>query len=383
MTTMQNDTHVPTKRIRVIDFGRGLAVFLMIFVHTLWIYADGETQSNSTLGHVVHFIGKGAAAFLLAMGASMMLSRRRTLVDDLRRAVVILCFGYMMNVLKFIVPISVFRSMPENFIEAYGWKSPLDGHQLLHLALTGDILQLAGVSLILLAFVRRFVRNKYVVLVLAFGVLAVASEVRGFRPGVAGLDYVADLFFADHYHVYFPIVPWISFILFGMFFGMQLRETNFDEVALARVGLPIGLLALVAGAGLCWMDFEYHFGNFFHLGPGGVIYLLGINLALLWVVQKLVVGRKGNRFTRFLDFCSERVTTMYVIQWTLICWGMGLIGFQTLNAWQTAALMPVVLLATILVQLALDKVLKRRAGRRAAARSSSADADGRPAGSTA
>jgi len=48
----------------------------------------------------------------------------------------------------FLVPIAVFGTMPEAFIAAYGWSSPLGAAELGSLVLTGDILQMAGVSLL-------------------------------------------------------------------------------------------------------------------------------------------------------------------------------------------------------------------------------------------
>lgn len=341
-------------RVLAIDFGRGLAVILMVFVHTLWMYANPEVQGESWLGHVVHFLGKGTAAFLLCMGVSMMLSRRQDLAGDVQRGLLILAFGFFMNFMKFVVPIAGFGTMPESFIEAYGWQSPLEFEQLRYLVLTGDILQLAGLSLLLLAFVRRFVTNKYVVLGLAIAVMAISREVSGYRPGIPGLDYVADLFFADNYHIYFPVVPWISFILYGMFVGMHMKELGSERDKVFGYGLRIGIGLVIAGGAMCYLDFDYHFGNFFHLGPGGVLYLAGINLVLVWFIQRLVTSGIQNRAMDFLYYCSERVTSMYIIQWILICWGMGVIGFQTLNTWQTLALMPVMFGLTLLAQWVKD-----------------------------
>ena len=343
-----------TPRLAALDFGRGLAVFLMMLVHTLWMYADKTTQSESLLGYAIHFIGKGTPSFLLIMGVSFMLSQRQSLGSALKRGVLILIFAFGMNLLKFVVPISVFGTMPQAFIEAYGWSAPLNFSQLLYLTLTGDILQLAGVSLFLLALIRHYIRNKYLILLLAVTILSVSREVSGYRPGIEGLDYLSDLFFSASYQIYFPVFPWISFILFGMFMGIIIKEQGGNPASLYK-SLPwASALTLIVGGGLCYLNFDYHFGNFFHLGPGGVIYLLGINLALLWIIQQIVKSGMTHWGIDLLYYCSERVTSMYIIQWVLICWGMGIIGFQSLDALATVAMMPVVVILSLAVQKALD-----------------------------
>jgi len=115
--------------------------------HLVRLYATTALQSESAFGTVVHILGKGTASFLVAMGLSMALSRRQTPLLLIKRGLQLLLLAYLMNAAKFWLPIEVFNTMPEAFINAYGWQSPLSAGQLQFMVLTGDILQLAGVSL--------------------------------------------------------------------------------------------------------------------------------------------------------------------------------------------------------------------------------------------
>ena len=354
-------------RLRAIDLGRGLAVFLMIMVHTLWMYADVATQTDSVLGQGIHFVGKGSAAFLMCMGVSLVLSRNQSLKSALLRSVLLLAVGYGMNLLKFVVPISVFGTMPDNFIAAYGWEAPLTFGQLRWLTLTGDILQLAGFSLVFVALAKRFIANRFIILGIAAAIALVSREVSGFRIDVPGLYYLSEIFFGGTYHVYFPIFPWLAFIFIGLFLGMSFQQTGRSPEAVFSDALKLGVPALVVGGGLCLWFPDYHFGNFFHLGPGGVIYLAGINLILLWFINQLVRNRPHNHLTRFFEHLSQRVTSLYVLQWTLICWGMGVVGYQTLNPWQTLAMMPVMISLTLCCHTVLTRGLKWRVPRRTVA----------------
>ena len=360
-------------RILEIDFGRGLAVFLMMIVHTLWMYGNTATQSESWLGIAIHIIGKGTAAFLIAMGISLIISKPQALVISLKRAAILLLLAYWMNFLKFIVPLEVFSTMPEEFVNAYGLHSPLTFSQLRYIFLTGDILQMAAIALVLIAVIQRYVNNKYGILAIALLITLSSRFVSGYQPGIDGLDYIAKLFFSNHYQVYFPVFPWISFILFGMFLGEVIQQHKEDKTYMfARLPL-IAAICLVIGSSLCAWDFEYHFGNFFHLGPGGVLYLLGISSALLWIVHKIVQSGYTSLFTRFLYFCSERVTSMYIIQWTVICWGMGIVGYQQLNSWQVIAMIPMVITISLLTQKAKDQILHWYAKKKAVSSFKSVD----------
>lgn len=343
-------------RILEIDFGRGLAVFLMMIVHTLWMYGNTATQSESWLGIAIHIIGKGTAAFLITMGISLVISKPQTLFFSLKRAAILLFLAYWMNFLKFIVPLEIFGTMPEAFINAYGLQSPLTFPQLRYIFLTGDILQMAAIALVLIAIIQHYVKNKYGLLAIALLITFTSRMFSGYQPNIDGFDYIAKLFFSNHYQVYFPLFPWMSFILFGMFLGKVIQQHKEDKNYMFNQ-LPITTaICLVIGGGLCAWDFEYHFGNFFHLGPGGVLYLLGINSALLWLVHKIVQSGYTSMFTRFLYFCSERVTSMYIIQWTVICWGMGILGYQQLNSWQVIAIIPPVIAISLLTQKIKDLV---------------------------
>ncbi|MCO7224560.1 heparan-alpha-glucosaminide N-acetyltransferase domain-containing protein [Pleionea sp. CnH1-48] len=354
-----NETSNRPERLLVMDLGRGFAVICMILIHTLWMHADVATQTQSTLGTVIHFIGKGTAAFLIFMGLSFVISRNQTFAGIVKRGFIILMAGYFMNFLKFIVPIAIFGTMPEEFIAAYGWKSPLTSAQYLYLLKTGDILQIAGIALIIMAFIRHFVQQKWLVLGLALSIAFLSREVSGLRPGIEGLDYIFDLFFSDKFNVYFPVFPWMSCILIGMFFGMWYKETNYDQELLIKRMLIGGLLLVGTGGGLMMYNYDYHFNNFFHLGPGGALYLSGINLVLYFLIHHSVkFVRADNAVFRFLTYCSKRVTSMYVIQWTLVCWAMGFLGFQAHGTGTVILLMPCFIVASLSVQWLLDKLIQ-------------------------
>ncbi len=348
---------IKPNRILAIDLARGVSVLMVIIVHTLWIYGDLHTQSETWLGSVIHFIGKGTPMFLIAMGVSFTLSRNQSVLLSIKRAFYILGIGYLMNFLKFVLPVLI-GTVLDNFIAAYGWTTPVTLDNMIYMLGTGDILQLAGVSLLFMGIINKFSKNKYVPLVLALMIAVMTKAIHGFRLGVVGIDYILDLMWGAEWNVYFAVFPWFSFILIGMFFGMWYKERNRSDAYLFGRMLIAGIALMIIGGGLCYSNFEYHFGDYFHLGPGGTIYLAGFNLVLLWFAHLLVTRIKENRVFTFLYYCSKRVTTIYVIQWVIICWGMGFLGYQQFGVGTVLFLIPLYMLLTLGIQkLGLDRIL--------------------------
>lgn len=354
----------PQNRILAIDLARGISVLMVIFVHTLWIYGDAATQTSSWLGKAIHFIGKGTPVFLVAMGVSFTLSRNQSIKLSIKRAFYILGLGYLMNFLKFVLPV-VLGTVPDNFIEAYGWTAPATLDNMIYMLGTGDILQLAGVCLVFMGIINRISKNKYVPLIIALLIMVLTKEVHGFQVEIMGVSYLLDLLWGADWNVYFAVFPWFSFILIGMFFGMWYKEKNRSTNYLFSRMLFVGIVFMITGGGLCYYNFEYHFGDYFHLGPGGVAYLAGLNLVLFWLMHLFVTRTKENIMFRFFYYCSKRVTTIYVIQWVLICWGMGVFGYQQLGVLQVLLLIPLYILLTFGIQkFILDRSFKAKKTRK-------------------
>ncbi|EAY27072.1 heparan-alpha-glucosaminide N-acetyltransferase domain-containing protein [Microscilla marina] len=350
------------KRIQAIDLARGASTSMLVVIHTLWMYGDQHTQASTLLGSIVHLMGKGTGMFLITMGFSFTFSRNQSLKLSFRRGLILLAAGYGMNFMKFIVP-TVAGVIPDNFIKAYGWTPPATFENMLYMLSTGDILQLAGLSLFLMGVVNHFSKNKYVPLILAIIVAAIAPFVRGTRVGIQGVDYVLDLLWGVHYNVYFTLFPWVAFILAGIFFGRLYQDVGRDIGLTFKRMWQYGLVFLVVGGALCLYDFKYHFADFFHLGFGGTLYLIGFSLLLTWFAHWLSTVVKPNKVFDFFLYLSPRVTSFYIIQWVMVCWGMCIVGFQRFNASEVLLTMPLMMLLCLGVQWLWDRVKAAKKGK--------------------
>lgn len=345
------------KRIVELDLTKGVGVFFIPMAHALLIYGTPETQGNHWLGLVVHFFGKWAGIFLIAMGFSYVLSKKHTILSSIKRGLMLLAAGYLMNFLKFIVPLFL-GLLPGNFIEAYGWKTPPTFNNMVYMVLTGDILQFAGMCLLFMGIVNKLSVNygKWIPLAVTGLLLVLLEFIRGYRLGVIGLDYIFDLLWGDQWNVYFAVFPWFGFILVGMFFCYWFKETNKNSAFIFQRMLYSGLVTVVLGGVLCYYDYAFHMRDYFHLGIGGFIYLLGFNLMSFWLAYFLINKFREGKIFDFFYYCSKNITSIYIIQWVIICLGMGVFGFHSQKTLSLLLIMILITVVTFVIQKLLDTV---------------------------
>ncbi|WP_158649139.1 heparan-alpha-glucosaminide N-acetyltransferase domain-containing protein [Flavobacterium columnare] len=346
-------------RIAAIDFTRGISVFFLVIVHTMLIYGTLETQTKTTIGQIIIWLGHGAM-YLIAMGISFTFSRRQSFYAVIKRGLYILFIGYSLNFVKFIIPEFLFGGLPHRFLNAYHLKTQTLETTLFFLGL-GDILQLAGISLLLIACINQITNNKWIYFLLGLLIIVVSKELSGFKINILGIQYICDLFFSNQYNVYFPVFPWSAFIFLGVFLGKQLKEIHnntqifFKNLALQSLGL------IILGLLLVFSNYKYHFGDYYHLGPGGSIILLGTMMLSFWISNQLIkLFNPNSKFFRSIIYLSKNTTSIYFIQWTLINWGMYVFGFWSFDQWNVLVLIVLFTVLTLLTNILYRKLQSLR-----------------------
>lgn len=348
------------KRILTLDVIKGISVIGMIIIHTLLVYANVKSQYETAIGSFIVFLGRGTSIFLICMGITFMTSSHQSLKSALKRGILLVLAGLFMNFMKFMIPV-FFGFAPDNFIQKYEWNAPIE-QQYVYLILLGDILQLAGMSLLFVGFIREYVKNKYVILAIGLLAALVSREVSGINIDYPVINYILDLLFNNDYpaYVYFPVFPWMSFIIIGMFFGKWFQELNYDSKKLFRNMLYVGLVFAVIGAPLVFFYSEYNYNGFYHMGPGGVVYFAGWTLIFLWIIYNLTAKSKENKVIKVLKYCSRNLTSMYMIQWILISWGKGIFGYRQHEIGYVAVLIVLYIILTFSVQTLVDMIRKKK-----------------------
>ncbi len=327
-------------RLRFLDLARGLAIIFMVLQHVQIVFAVGSGES-SVLGQVFLLLGTAPAApvFMVVMGFLYGSSAG----DDLRSGVVrglkLFAFGYALNLVRFVIPgVLAGGSATAQALLGPDWWGPF---------FEIDILQLAGLSLALLAPVKKYVRDPRAVLALATGVAALSPLLWG-----SGGSVVLDPLWGVGDWVSFPLFPWVAYPLLGLSLArFTLRATSasrlirswtFAGAAVSFIGAAFALLAPASTGILA-------FGDYYRSGLPVQLMLAGFVLLWLSLMWWLDEHLSWQAIPRYLTSLSRNITAIYVIQWVLIGWLAIVFGVMGQPSWVAAmAALPILVVSHLL-----------------------------------
>jgi uncharacterized membrane protein len=319
----------PGGRILAFDLARGLAVVFMILVHVLRHWGDPSTWTTP-IGTVISTLGGPPAApvFMFVMGASIAFSRRTSFGSLARRGLWLIAAGYLLNIARGTVPLLAGTAAGVVTPEGVAPFTPLS------LLVTVDVLQLAGCSLVLMAALRALVAPGSAWLVAAAGIAFAAPFLHGLTTGLLLVDAPLGMLWATGDTVYYPLFPWAVFSLLGAVIGQALAGSADRAAVLRRFG-AIGLAAAVLGGALiAIMATPLDITTYWRLPPVLVLAIGGFVVAWLWLCDVVTrhVGRVG---LGAIYGWGSRVTSMYVIHWLIVSWGVAFVGFRVAALWPT------------------------------------------------
>ena len=298
------------KRLVFLDLARGLAVFFMIMQHTVIIYGINEGE-NSLLAGLFVLAGTAPAApvFMFIMGIFFL--RSQNTQKNILRGMKLIGLGYLLNFLRFALPVFL---AGEGIIE------------VIKVLMAVDILQLAGLSLIILSFVRKLKPSAWLVITV---VVAIISP---FLWKYAPKNYFFDLFWGTNKNIAFPLFPWLIYPLLGMYWGNLLWKEK-DISRLIKKSASLGLLIFFVGLiiFLCVKSPVIPSDCYSRYGFQMHLMITGFVLVWLWlfaVIEKYVSHWK---ITKLLSFWSINVTSIYFIQWILAGWGILVFGYREIS----------------------------------------------------
>ena len=332
MIIMMNATN-QNNRLLSIDLARGLAVFFMIAVHTLEVYANQEVK-NSVFGQIISFLGGPPAApvFMTLMGFSFIYSTKSELKPKLFRGVKIFLMGYVLNILRGVIPFSLASYLNMDIAKTF----PLDKLNEFTILTIVDILQFAGIALMIMAVIQAFKINKYLVLVSAFLISMISPFLWGTKLEIPIVDQVLELFWGDQpiefsfiaNKIAFPVFPWLTFPLLGMFLGETVKNSNDANSTFKHYGI-VGILVLFIGVAISYKNFQYQFNDYYHSRQGAMLFMCGFVLFWLYVNKLVLDNVPMNSVFNLLFSWSKGVTNIYFVQWIIIIWSIAFFGINS------------------------------------------------------
>jgi uncharacterized membrane protein len=295
------------ERIGLPDTLKGVAVILMVQVHLMELFAN-ELTYNSMFGKISLFLGGPPAApvFMAVMGYFMAHSNKH-LPESLWRGLKLILLGIIVNI-----------GMNANLLfKTFQGNLDINPWQYIFGV---DILFLAGLSIILISLLKLVFNEKLLLWLLS---ILVFGGLNRFLPEYSGesqlLKYLLPYFSGFCTWSYFPVFPWMTYVLVGFTFRLAVKKNLLPALSSKTTtyifAALILLLAVTFGFGLSIssvLDDYYHHTIVF------VIWTMAF--LAFWLILFTYLDQffgKSEVFV-YLRWVGKNVTVFYVVQWLII-----------------------------------------------------------------
>jgi hypothetical protein len=377
------DTCTGSSRIKVLDFYRGICVMFMLVVHFFYFYGAPEF-SKSVIGSSFELLTIWTVATIYLSSVLILLTPNATGAQHMKRIIFLFVLGYalilgyvhgfevpleithevlLFSVCCFVFLMGIFITLAGNknlslsikrgvilFLAGYTlnfFRSSLpmwlslefglvsqedlgDGNPIYEL-LVVDILQFAGIAFIICSLLSHYLPNPKHWLVIALGIAFASPYAWDTHTGNAFVDEILKLLAGNIAEgAFFPQLPWLAYAISGMAFGHWMKQADDLKVFLQKSAW-FSLTATLVGLGIIFTNVDYHTGDSMRAGPGAVIAISGFTALTIFLFNVIVEKVPHNPLFGFWYSWSKHITTLYVVHWLLIGWGLMYFGFRSLS----------------------------------------------------
>lgn len=305
-------------RKRTPDFLKGVAVLLMIQVHLMELFAQQEIY-DGLLGKISLFLGGPPAApiFMAVMGYFLAFSKKG-LFPSVLRGIKLIVWGFALNIgLNF----NLFYHIYNGTFQI----SPLE-------YLFGvDILFLAGLSVIFIALIKHFFKEKVWVYISILLLVILIPEFLKPPVAVGTLKYVWAYFYSDVWWSYFPLIPWFAYVISGYMFKLLENSLNLNSRK-KILRLLIGSFTFVTLIIYSGYDVSSNLDEYYH--HGAFYFFFTLAFMIFWLISSnQITNSFNNGLTKYIEWLGNNVTTTYVFQW-LIIGNISTVIYKTQTWWE-------------------------------------------------
>lgn len=341
-----------SKNMAFLDIARGLAAVFMVCVHVLGLYSQPSVISESYFGKIISLLGEAPAApvFMLIMGVLFSYKAARNIKTDLQRGIKLFIKGYLLNVARLITPLLIMLVLfPFVRSTMLTQDNPDVVTELINNLLVVDILQLAGLSYLIMALLSHWQVNNTLIYMLIMLIVIISPQLWGVGSSMPVMNlFMAPLWGDKGELVSFPLFPWLIYPLLGFILGRYYFNAKADLTEVIKKQLIMGLTLFIIGLWIASSNYSYHFGDYWRTGPAGLIAYSGFTLAwlaLLWYLTPFI----HYNIVGLLSFMSHNITNFYIVQWLLISAGVVILNGSKLSILPTSLAMILVTLLTLLI----------------------------------
>lgn len=342
-------------RQKELDLAKAVMLFFLAFIHCI-IACSSELRLETGIPYLFDTIIGGpfsAPMYMFAMGIGMAYTRHHSAADFFRRGIQIEIVGYALNFFRFFVPFLIGYWLTNDYNQ---YINPLP-----YRFFGNDILQFAGLAMLIIALCIRFRMPDWLLLLMCLGMSLAGTVLSGIDVGnrwgniflgyIIGTEDTAGLVDSD-----FPLLNWLIIPASGYIFGKKLLYVK-NKSYFYRIVSLVGLLIVVIYFPIGMINGFGMFGEgqncYYHLITLDAIACLALAVGMLGIYFALIryVPKK------IMDCASEmsrNINAIYCVHWVIVAIIVYLIlyaarGTQELSVPYTLALGMCISVASIVI----------------------------------
>ena len=346
-----SDVKCNTGRQIELDIGKAIPIICLAFVHCV-IECCTEAQLLHGIPYIFDSVIGGPISgpmFLFCMGATVHYSRSFSPREMALRGLRLWRAGFILNIFRFLIPFLIGWALTGN---ADKYIVPLPFFMF-----GNDVLQFAGLAMIVLALFLKLKLPKRAILAIALAMSVAGTFLRDVDMGSDVLNIIfgwligtvneAGLIISD-----FPLLNWLYIPVCGYIFGSILIHVKNKM----RFYMSFAPAFLVIAVVIAAVEYHYRAGSF---GEGQNAYYHLYTYDALWF-PLLTIGLLGTWYgvsvflpetvKRFFTYTSRQITGFYCIHWVYVRLITNVLLFVLLGT-QVIPLWAVMLLSVFIVML--------------------------------
>jgi hypothetical protein len=295
------------KRNPLPDLLKGFAVFLIIPIHILESFIDYPGR-ESFFGKTLLLLGGPVAVpiFMMVMGYFVSISKK-SWKQLFFRGILIFILGFLLNVgLNFHLLLK---------IQFADWQ--LDPFQYIFGV---DIFYLAGLSIILLAVLKRIKKGQQWIVLSLILFISMSTSYFNKILMVTDRNYILPFIGGEYSWSYFPLFPWLTYPLVGFLF--QKTEFRIRQFIQKKKTVSIAILSSILILVVLFSQFgvktTIKLPEYYHHTFSFFLWAMGVDV--LWLTLLWFIAKKFSEFPViiFLRWLGKNITVFYVVQWVIL-----------------------------------------------------------------
>lgn len=319
ISKMFSKEDVNTGRQYEFDYVKAVCILAMVFIHTYIEFCISAIEQPGSLSYftdVALCTIFGASTFMICMGIGFCYTKNRDNPSFfINRGIKILILAYVLNFLRSIVEIFFVTPVVDgSFFSA----------QFFINLLNVDIMQFAGIAMILFGFLLKLKLKPFTIFLVGVGLSIISSFFPYFSTNNGILDLLLGTIIPNKYlndpEVYscFPIISYFIYPAFGYLYGLFDKKIKDKKLFYSIVTPVCGIIAItysviaVTNNLYCTTDLGYYHPRTYDcfINIIATVFLFGLFYFISKITPKII--------EKFVVFTSSHINTIYCIHWVIL-----------------------------------------------------------------